>query len=134
MLLLVLDPDTVFGDDLDEFQYFHYIPFDVQEESVDDAPDMKGKFKALNEKLDTLLESSITSSNTKYSIKFVKALIETLTKEHANSLQASTKAIENSSRQCKKRPRMSKNYWPRRLSLWQIFKVCLRTTLLLRIK
>ncbi|CAI9281048.1 unnamed protein product [Lactuca saligna] len=57
---------------------------------------MKGQFKSLNEKLDTLLESSKTSSNTAYSYESVKSLIETFTKEHAKSLDASTKAVENS--------------------------------------
>lgn len=56
----------------------------------------KGQFKTLNERLYTLLESSKTSSTSEYSIESVKALIETLTKEHAKSLDASAKAVENS--------------------------------------
>lgn len=42
------DPDTVFSDDHDEFQDFHYSPFNVHEDNDDDAPITKGKFKALN--------------------------------------------------------------------------------------
>ena len=57
---------------------------------------MKWQFKALNSKLDNLLESSKTSSRTEYSYEFVKSLIETFTKDHAKSLDSSTKAVENS--------------------------------------
>lgn len=46
--------------------------------------------------MDTLLESSKSSSNSEYSFKSHKALIETLTKEHAKNLGNSTKAVENS--------------------------------------
>ena len=55
-----------------------------------------GQFEALNQKLDTLLESSKSSSNIAYSFEAHKALIETLAKEHAKSIDASTKAVENS--------------------------------------
>ncbi|XP_023763644.1 uncharacterized protein LOC111912141 [Lactuca sativa] len=43
---------------------FHYSRFTIHQESDDDdAPMTKGQFKALNKKLDTLLESSKSSSN-----------------------------------------------------------------------
>ncbi|CAI9274748.1 unnamed protein product [Lactuca saligna] len=89
------DQDTNFAGYHDEFQYSKYSPFNVQEESDDDAPITKGKFKAVNEKLDNLLESSKTSSRIEYSFESIKALIETLTKEHTNSPVASTKVVEN---------------------------------------
>lgn len=56
----------------------------------------KGQFKALNEKLDTLIESPKTFPSTEYSYESVKTLIDTFNKEHAKSLDASTKAVENS--------------------------------------
>ena len=55
-----------------------------------------GKFKALNDKLDTLLECSKYSYSIEYSYEYVKALIETLTKEHGTRLDASTTTVENS--------------------------------------
>ncbi|CAI9287717.1 unnamed protein product [Lactuca saligna] len=36
------DPDTIFGDDPDEFTHIHYIPFYVQAESEDEASFTKG--------------------------------------------------------------------------------------------
>lgn len=86
--LRVDDPDTIFGHDGDDFQDFHYSPFTFYEENDDDdAPMTKGRFKALNQKLDTLLESSKSRSNTEYSFEAYKASIETRTKEHAKSLE-----------------------------------------------
>lgn len=62
--LRTTDPDTVFGDSFDDFQDFHYSPFVVQQESdEDDAPMTKRNFKALNIKLDSLLESTKASSS-----------------------------------------------------------------------
>ena len=91
------DPDTIFGDDHDDFQDFHYSSFNVQPSSDDkDEPMTKEQFKTLNEKLDTLLESSKTSTNTEYTYECVKAIIATFTKKHAKSLDASTKVVENS--------------------------------------
>ena len=56
------------GDDQNVFEEFQYNPFNVHQASDDeDAPMTKGKFKALNGKLDTLFESSKSSSSTKYS-------------------------------------------------------------------
>lgn len=90
------DLDTIFGDDRDDFQDFHYSPFNVHQSSHDDeAPMMKGQFKVLNDKLDTLLKSSKSSSNSEYSFESHKALIETLKKENAKNLAYSTKVIEN---------------------------------------
>lgn len=90
------DPGTMLGGDKDDFQYFTFNPFQVKEERDEDATVTKWQFKALSDKLDTLLVSSKSSSCSEKSFKLVKALIETFTKEHANTLQASTKSIENS--------------------------------------
>ncbi|CAI9291295.1 unnamed protein product [Lactuca saligna] len=89
------EEDTVFGGDKDDFQDVTFNPFHVQEESNDDAAATKGKFKSLIDKLDTLLESSKTSSSSQYSFDSVNALIKTFTKEHASTIQAFTKAVEN---------------------------------------
>lgn len=76
--LRVDDHDMIFGDDRDDFQDFHYSRFTIHQESDDDdEPMTKGQFKALNKKLDTLLESSKSSSNSEYSFEADKALIET---------------------------------------------------------
>lgn len=54
----------------------------------------KGQFKVLNEKLDTLLSTSKSSSNSEYSLESHKALIETLTKEHAKTHANSKNVFE----------------------------------------
>lgn len=90
-------PATIFGDDWDDFQYFHFSPFNVKQSSDDKyAPMTKRQLKPLNEKLDTLIESSKASLSSEYSHNSYKSLFETLTKEHVVNLAASTKFIENS--------------------------------------
>ncbi|XP_023762192.1 cell wall protein DAN4-like [Lactuca sativa] len=95
------DPDTVFGYDVDDFEAFTYIPFTIQDDSNDDAPITKGQLKALNEKMDSLLESTKASSHSDYSQEAVKAFFETLTKEHFANLDKTNQAIENSASVCK---------------------------------
>lgn len=53
----------------------------------------KGQFKALNTKLDSLLESTKDSSINEYSLASFKALFETINKEHKTK---SNKAVESS--------------------------------------
>lgn len=57
------DMDTVFGDDQDEFENFHYSPFHVQQSCDGDAPMSHHQFKLLRENLNTLYESSKPSSS-----------------------------------------------------------------------
>ena len=67
------DLDLIFGDSQEDFQDFNYSPFTVHQTSDDDeAPITKGKFKTLNEKLDTLLESSKSSSKREHSFEVHK--------------------------------------------------------------
>lgn len=56
----------------------------------------QGQFKSLNEKQDTILESTKSSSNSVYMLKSHQATIKTLIKENARMLVASTKAVEAS--------------------------------------
>lgn len=91
------DPNLVFGDAQDDFQDFLYSPFIVHQTSDDnEASTTKAKLNDLNEKLDPLLESSEPSSISEDSFMDHKALIESFTKEHAKSLAASSKSVENS--------------------------------------
>lgn len=56
--------EIMYGYDSDSFMDLVFSPFNVHENSVDDdAPMIKGYFKKLNEKLDTLLGSSKSSSS-----------------------------------------------------------------------
>lgn len=54
----------------------------------------RGNFKQLNEKLDSLLESSKSSSNSEDILKSHQATVEMLTKENEKVLEDSSKAIQ----------------------------------------
>lgn len=75
---------------------FVFNPFTIHLNSDDDDALMtKGQFKKLNEKLNSLLESSkySSSSNWEYMMTTHKATVEMLTKEYAKVLEDSSKAI-----------------------------------------
>lgn len=74
------DLDTIFGEDEEDFGGFTYSPFNILTESYDDAPDTKGQLKAINKKLDSLIQSSKTSTNDEYSQTAIQSFLETLTK------------------------------------------------------
>ena len=81
---------------------FIFSPFTIHQTSDDDEALMtKGQFKAINENLDSLLVSYKSSSNYEYLLQSHKALIKTLTKEHAKSLATSIKAVEDSEKTVK---------------------------------
>lgn len=93
-LLQTDDSDTMFGDDHDNFDIFHYSPFTFQKDSDDDdAPISKGQFKVLNTNLDSLLESSKASSNNDYSQASIKAFLNTLTKQNSVNLALTNKVV-----------------------------------------
>lgn len=127
------DPNTIFGDDTGYFNDFTFSSFNIQDDGDDDAPVTKGKIKAINEKLDYLLYSSKTSSSTEYSLEPVKALIQTFTKEHVDTLQAFTKAVENSNKVVREMTEKVEKLLANATTLWKSFTLCLRTTLLLLI-
>lgn len=52
----------------------------------------KGKVKQLNEKLDSILESSISSSNYEFVLKSYRTTVEMLTKSNTKVLKDSIKA------------------------------------------
>lgn len=54
----------------------------------------QGQFKQLNAKLDSILESSVTSSNYVFMLKSHKAIVEMLTKENEKVLAESTKILQ----------------------------------------
>ena len=62
----------------------------------DDAPMMKGQFEQLNEKLDSLLESSksLSSSNLEYMMTTHKATSEMLIKENAQVIEEFSNALQ----------------------------------------
>ena len=90
----------MFGDDQDDLEDLHYSPFNVQQSSNNDAPMTTRQFKILQQKLDSLIESSKSTSNSDYSIATHTALLETMTKEHAMNLEKENKSIEDSSTIC----------------------------------
>ncbi|CAI9274710.1 unnamed protein product [Lactuca saligna] len=94
------DPETIFGGDVN-FEDFTFSPFHVVEESDEDATVTQKQFKAINDKLDSLIQSSNSSSNNAYSQEVVKALNETTLKEHAANLENANKAMEDSAKTCK---------------------------------
>ncbi|CAI9280758.1 unnamed protein product [Lactuca saligna] len=94
---LCQDDQEIFdGDDEEDFGGFTYSPFNIRIESDDEAPITRGKFKALTEKLDSLIESTKTSSRGDYSQETIKAFFETLTKEHSANLEKTNQAINAS--------------------------------------
>lgn len=96
------DADTIFGDDQDAFEGFHFSPFNVQPESdEDDAPMTTKQLMELNSKLDSLIESSKTPSSDEYSQASVKSFFETLTKEQASDLALTNKVVADSAQTCK---------------------------------
>ncbi|XP_023730368.1 uncharacterized protein At4g04980-like [Lactuca sativa] len=67
------------------------------------TPEPPRHLKDLNEKLDKLLASSSSSSSTStYSDAAIKALIETSIKQHDESIQKATEAVDASARSCQK--------------------------------
>lgn len=89
------DSDTLFGDDGFDFEAFHYIPFTIQTESDDHAHVTQRNLKAINEKLDSLINSSTASSSAAYSQEAVKPILDTLDKEHIESLEKANKVVED---------------------------------------
>lgn len=93
------DLDTMSGDDRYVLEDIHYSPFKVKQSSMDDdddAPITKSQFMVLQDKLDSLIESSKSSSNLEYSIESYKAFLETVTIEHASKLAKTNKFVEDS--------------------------------------
>ena len=56
------DPDIVYDGDDKDFRGLTYSPFNIRTESDDEAPVTKGKLKAINENLDSLLQSTKAST------------------------------------------------------------------------
>lgn len=54
----------------------------------------QGQFKQLSAKLDSILESSVTSSNYEFMLKSHRKMVEMLTQANVNVLEDSTKAIQ----------------------------------------
>ncbi|CAI9303753.1 unnamed protein product [Lactuca saligna] len=94
------DPDTIFSGDDDDFARFSYSPFNIQTESDHGAPITRGKLKAINEKLNLLLQSSKASSSEDYSQVTIKSFLETFTKEHSANLEKTNKALYTSASVC----------------------------------
>lgn len=91
------DSDIVFGDDQEAFQDFTFSPFTLHwNNDDDDAPMTQGKFKQPSAKLDSILESSVTSSNYEFMLKSHRSTVLRHTKENAKVLAESTKAIQAS--------------------------------------
>lgn len=95
------DGDTIFGEGLFSFESFPYSPFTVQQDSDDDALVTQRHLKTLNEKLDSLIASSTSSSSAAYSEAIVKEMLETLSKEHAANFAKENKVAEDSAPSCK---------------------------------
>lgn len=70
----------------------------MQQDSDDDAPITQRHLKALNEKLDSLLSSISSSSIIAYSEAAVKAMLDTLVKEHVANHEKANKAVEESAK------------------------------------
>ncbi|CAI9260277.1 unnamed protein product [Lactuca saligna] len=62
--------------------------------SDDEAPVTREQLKAVNEKLDSFLQSSKASSTGYYSQATIKSFLETLTKEHSANLEKMNKAVD----------------------------------------
>ena len=56
----------------------------------------QGQFKHINSKLDSILESSLATSNYEFMLKSHRATVETLTKENVKVLEDLTKEIKAS--------------------------------------
>lgn len=70
------DPDTFYGDDGDEdFAGFTYSPLNIRTTSDEKAPITKGQLKAINEKLDSLLQASKASSTDDYSQASIRSIL-----------------------------------------------------------
>ncbi|CAI9302917.1 unnamed protein product [Lactuca saligna] len=95
------DPDTIYGVDEDDFGGFTYSLFNIMTESDDDAPVTLGKLKAINEKLDLLIQFSKTSTNDDYSQAMIKSFLETLTKEHTTNPEKTNQIVDASASICK---------------------------------
>ncbi|CAI9291697.1 unnamed protein product [Lactuca saligna] len=89
----------VSGDD-DDFAGFTYNPFNNRTESDDEDPVTQGKLKAINDRLDSLLQSSKASSTEDYSQATIKSFLETLMNEHSANLEKTNKAVNSSASVC----------------------------------
>ncbi|CAH1431384.1 unnamed protein product [Lactuca virosa] len=96
------ESDTVIGGEDADFDSFYFSPYRVQSDDDDDAPVTKRHLKDLNEKLDKLIASASSSSTTEYIEAAVKALFSTLVKEHQDSIEKATKAVDASTTSCQK--------------------------------
>lgn len=124
------DPDTIFGDDRDAFEDFHYSPFNIRPESdEDDAPMTIKKFKVLNSKLDYLLESTKALPNNEYPQASVKYFLETLMMEHDANLNPTNKTIADLEQTCKETTKKSINYFMTLKALWRIFALHMNSIL-----
>ncbi|CAI9293042.1 unnamed protein product [Lactuca saligna] len=94
------DPDTIYGDDNDDFTGFTYSPSNIRTEIDDKAPVTRGQLKTINEKLDSLLQASKASSSDEYSQATMMSLLQTLTKEHSANLEKTNKAVDTSTSVC----------------------------------
>ncbi|CAI9269763.1 unnamed protein product [Lactuca saligna] len=94
------DLDMIYGGDDDDFEGFTYSPFNIQIERDDEALVTRGKLKAINEKLDSLLQASKASSSDEYSQVTMKPFLETLTKEHSANLEKTNKVVDASASVC----------------------------------
>ncbi|XP_023766941.1 flocculation protein FLO11-like [Lactuca sativa] len=78
------ESDRILGGKDVDFESYYFSPYRVQGEEDEDAPVTKRHLKDLNENLDKLLAASSSSSSV-YFEAAIKALVETLIKEHDES-------------------------------------------------
>ncbi|CAI9276629.1 unnamed protein product [Lactuca saligna] len=95
------DPDMIYGDDEDDLAGFTFSLITIRAASDDEASITKGQLKAINEKLDSLLQACKPSSSDEYSQASVKYILEILTKEHSYNREKMNKVVDASTSVCK---------------------------------
>lgn len=105
------DPYIIYCDDHEGFQDFTFNPFTIHQTNDDDNTLMtQGQFKQLSAKLDSILESFVTSSNYEFMLKSDRKMVEKFTHENAKVLAESTNEIQVSEKTIANTTEKLKNY------------------------
>ncbi|KAL7582391.1 hypothetical protein Lser_V15G42272 [Lactuca serriola] len=82
------------------FDSVYYSPYQVQIDDDDDAPVTKKHLKEIHEKIDSLIASSSSSSQSTISEAAIQRIVDAFTKAHEASISSATAAIDASTKAC----------------------------------
>ncbi|KAL7596140.1 hypothetical protein Lser_V15G31154 [Lactuca serriola] len=82
------------------FDSVYYSPYQMQSDDDDDAPVTKKHLKELHEKIESLIASSSSSSQSTILEAAIQGIVDTFTKAHEASINSATAAIDASTKAC----------------------------------